>query len=111
MVKALFLACHMATFSLCPHAAESTGVSSSSCNGTSLQDEGLTLMTLFNLYDLFRGPVSTTLGLELYHTNLRGWDMDIQSITDPYSIQLTDSDINVYIVKKKSSSWKLVTEI
>ena len=37
--------------------------------------------------------------------------MDIQSITDPYSIQLTDSDIIVYIVKKKSSSWKLVTEI
>lgn len=76
-----------------------------------LQDEGLTLMTLFNLYDLFRGPVSTTLGLGLYHINLRGWDMDIQSITDPYSIQLTDSDIIVYIVKKKSSSWKLVTEI
>lgn len=47
--------------------------------------------------------------LQLYHVNFGG--IRIQSITDPYSIQLTDNDGKGYIVKKDSSSWKLVIEI
>ena len=151
-----------------------------------LQDEGLTLVTLFNLYYLFRGrlhhvgvralsykfegmghghSVHTTTTTKLLQSCLTlcdpidgsppgsavpgilqarmlewvaisfssawKWKVKVKSlsrlrllatpwtaahqappsITDPYSIQLTDSDIKVYIVKKKSSSWKLVTEI
>ena len=78
-----------------------------------LQDEGLTLMTLFNLYYLFRGPVSksTHTGVRALSYKLEGMGHGHSVHTDPYSMQLTDRDIKVCIVKKKSSSWKLATEI